>query len=691
MARNEKYGRSFFGVMLIPMAYIFCAFWLDFIFFTIISEPFPRQWFVSLAFVTVIAIIVSCFPKRSIQFIVFLCLIAWQCTMVVANLLAFMNIHEIFILESTRSFREILGGAGAQRYDGTMHYIMLGIGIVTFIIIAFYAMFKYRRERAGYPIGAIAGVIACVMVVSSGIFMHLRVNNKDAEALSNLEKLVDPYFSMNHFTNKARALYSFGTPMFYFSNVLGILGFKSLSSNAAVGNVEGEWHDDSYYNDYQYTLDKDYNLVMLMMETLEFDAINPVLTPNLSQIKAKSTWVDGYYGIERTAFTEYLSLSGGMAMGSEMWRDYTDVQLSQSLPNIFRRAWVGEDYQIGAFHNYDDEFYNRDLMFTSERNGFDFVRDQRYYGVGVEKTFQMNSDAEFFRAAAKDIAPRDKRLLSYGLGVSTHGPHFKSSTVTYDSVTDTYSSVFMDSLIYIADNFAKLAQVYPKIAHPNQDVATAAISFLVGVHEYDTAVGYLLEQLDKPDLVHGGKLIDNTALVLYSDHYDYLSYNNKFNVAGGGLLSDTGVESPIGEKLNFMIYNPTDGVERKVTSFMSNNDIYKTVCQLFNIRTHDNFTLGASILNRIGKTDYTKYDISVGIAFYSGVFFGTDLNDPELHFSTRDFKTFTTNIKGCQPSAETIAAVRARMEIYAGTILKLRAYYDANAFKNDIRAFYEIR
>jgi len=152
------------------------------------------------------------------------------------------------------------------------------------------------------------------------------------------------------------------------------------------------------------------------------------------------------------------------------------------------------------------------------------------------------------------------------------------------------------------------------------------------------------------------------------------------------LTNDT-TESPIGEKLTFMIYNPRDGVERKITGFMSNNDIYKTVCDLFGIRTHENFTLGNSVLERLRGG---KHDISVGIAFYSGVFFGTDLKNPDLHFATRDFKTFSTNIKGQQPSAETISATRARMEQYATTILKLRSYYDANAFKHDLRSYYEI-
>jgi len=675
---NVKYGRSFFGLLLIPMVYVFCAFWLDFIFFTLINEPFPKQWYVSLAFVVVVALVVSCIPRRSIQFIVCLCLVAWQTTMVVANLLAFMNIHEIFILESTRSFREIFAGAGAQRYDGTMHYVMLGLGVVTFLIISFVALVKYRHEKAGYPFHAVVGVVACVMVVSSGIYMHLRVNNKEAETLSNLEKLVDPYFSMNHFTNRGRALYSFGTPMFYFNNVLSLMGFKSMSSNAAVGNVAGEWHE---VGDYEYTLGSDYNLVMLMMETMEYDAINPVITPNLSKIKSKSTWVDGYYGIERTAFTEYVSLNGSYNMGNEMWRDYMDVQLSQSLPNIFKRSWGSEKNQVGAFHNYDEEFYNRDVMFTPERNGFDFVRDQRYYGASIEKTFQSNSDADFMRLAVKDIAPTDKKFLSYYLGISTHGPHFQSKIVSFDTKTNSYSSIFGASLDYVLDNFLALSQVYPKLIHESQDVRTATVAFLVGVREYDTAIGILVKHLEDTGLAN------KTALVLYSDHYDYLTYNNKYNAAGGGLLSRGNTESPIGEKLNFMIYNPKDGKERKITSFMSNNDIYKTVCQLFGVRTHENFTLGSSVLERISKT---KYDISVGIAFYSGVFFGTDLKNPNLHFSTRDFKTFITNQKGVFPSAETIAAFKARMEIYAGTILKLRSYYDANAFKDDLRSYYEM-
>jgi len=79
--------------------------------------------------------------------------------------------------------------------------------------------------------------------------------------------------------------------------------------------------------------------------------------------------------------------------------------------------------------------------------------------------------------------------------------------------------------------------------------------------------------------------------------------------------------------------------------------------------------------------------VSVGIRFYNNTFFGVENNglvDPKTGFTTYDFKTF----RGQKPSSDTLAAVKDRLNTYAGTLLKLRQYYDGNLFKTDDRCFY---
>jgi len=307
-----------------------------------------------------------------------------------------------------------------------------------------------------------------------------------------------------------------------------------MAASPVAASIDMGWDGADYYDNYKdeagnsLMLDSNYNLIMLMMETGEYNAINPVLTPNLEQLKEMSTWVDGYYSTERTCFTEYASLTGSYAMGNEMWRDYPNTDVTQSLGSVFRRAYEakGTPYQIGGFHTYDAEFYGRENMFTPDHYGFDFIRDisdPRYGGNTINKAFNTNSDYTMFDTMQEDIAPSDgTSFLSWVLGVSTHCPHFNSENVWYNKDGQIESS-FPESLAEITEpeTYQALEDLYPKLKNGDATEKLACMSFLVGIREYDRGIGVLLDHL-RGNNANGVDLLKNTAIVLYSDHYDYM-------------------------------------------------------------------------------------------------------------------------------------------------------------------------
>jgi len=254
--------------------------------------------------------------------------------------------------------------------------------------------------------------------------------------------------------------------------------------------------------------------------------------------------------------------------------------------------------------------------------------------------------------------------------------------------------------------YDELANIFPRMYSANSAERSAVVAYLVGMYEYDLGVGILLEHLTYDDPV-SGKLLDRTALVLASDHFNTTTYGHDMNTAGGGLLAQNPPyqEYPVGEKIAFMIYNPRDVnvvdyditnpipfdvadlslwqvLGRKIEAFMVNNDIYKTICHLFNIQTHNNFTLGNSLLALIPEfvNQYTPDKISVGIAFSNGMFMGMsgDSVSAANGFTTYNLKNFA----GVMPNKETSDAVRERLIQYAGTLLKLRSSYDGNDLKS---------
>lgn len=727
--------RTFWGVAFIPMCYVLTSFLLDLTLFVVTKIHFPKYYSVSAMFLVVFAGAVSCIPKRWIQIVIFVLCAALQTFTTIANLIAFFNLNqEMFIFETLRSLREVFSGAHAVKYKGIIPYTITSLIMAAFFCVCVFVGVKYKKQKAGYLMRPLIAVTSAIMIVFAGIFTNLAFITLSPNNASSLTRITDPRFNLEYFTDRTSVLYNFGSPIYYFNNILSIAGLKSMSTAPVAGEINKCWDGSDYYGVYQddegnsLMLDSNCNCIMLMMETMEFNGINPTNTPNLWNLRNNSTWVDGYYSVERTCFTEYNSLTGGHARGVEMERDYPDLAVPQSMPNIFRRSYEADatlpEPQVAAFHTYDDEFYNRAYAFNKGRLGFDFIHDLKYYEPSVEYTDDWSdfSDEEFMQKAVADMAPTDRRFYSWYLGVSTHAPHLNSPHTTYVPGSaepfpfNVRNSYYPESLEYVQENFDKLSQDYPKLVTGSPTVKLGTLAYLVSLHVYDNSIGILLDYLQNNIGPDGKRLIDTTALVLYSDHYDFMTYANPpLNPLGGSLLTDNNNEGQLGEKLAFMIYNPKDiGVTngnintseavpgtmdtgdtefgtqvygRKITCFMANNDIYKTVCHLFNIETNGDFTLGSSILARINKNSWQDYDISVGISYYNGLFFGIDLENSDLTFTTRDFKGFITSTGVKTPSLLTINVFKNRMEDYADTLIKLRSYYDGNKFKDDPKTF----
>ena len=685
---------------MLPFIYVIAATTMDFALFIFIGVGIPPFYLLSIMLLVGVALLTSLIPNRIVQLLIFGLLMFVQLLTTIGNLIAYFNLKEILMIETVTVIKNILLGADVVKYAGVGHFITLGIIMVAFLASSIVATVMLRKSRAGYTLrGAGCFSVAGIVAISS-IYGSLGIMDK-SNKMSNLERLTDPIYSLSNFSNRPMALFSFGSPLFYLNNVFAMLGWKSMSSSPVSAHINLIGNDDDYYDNYEHKLGTDKNIIMIMLETFELAGIDEYLTPNLYEIQNMSTWVDGYYAIERTHTTEYVSLVGSYALGEEMWRDYTSIELPQSLPNIFRRSWERDNvgtFQIAGFHNYYLDVYNRDLLFKRNRNGMDWIKGRNSYGLAVDPAFGMNSDTEFVTAALDEIVPSDvDQFFSYVLPISTHGPHFESEVLTslkYESSRLALSNDPALIALGYADGLEYYKETYPKLTAPSSQLRDAVYAYLIGLKEIDSAVGLILDKLKQNAILGKPHNLTDTALVLYSDHFNYPVYDNEIFGNRGGLLTNHRDEPPTGEKCAFMLYNPTDTAAlaggRKIETFMANTDIYKTVCHLFNIKTDPNFTLGSSILDRIDRnlTDPTTYEISAGVGLYNTLFFGTDLENPNIHFSTRDYKRYTTH--GGNLSTLSKMAYRNRMERYASTFIKLRSYYDGNKFRRDPRCNYVI-
>jgi len=722
----------------IPLLYIIISISLDIVFVIAIGWSFPSRYIFSLLLIIICAVLVSCIPSRIAQISIFTLLLIFNAVAIVASVTAMDNLGEIFILENLYAMSTIDIAMDTVTIPWGLLMIVVTI-VLLFLVGSVMVGTRYKKERLGFRTKNLF-ISICVLVLTVTSF-HVsaagllpRLDNSKHVFTANLG---NDRFLVGTFLNRHAVLQTFGISTFYTLNLMDVIGIRpTFGVNIDVG--EGKWSERAPH---PHELDESYNLIMLMMESIEFDAVNPIVTPNLWRIKSMSSWVDGYYAVERTVMTEYNSLVGSHVKGVEMWSNFPDVHVPQSLPNIFRRM---EYQQVGAFHNWHGLMYNRDNVMPNM--GFHFMRDNTYYeSDGLGPSVNRNSDYRFFDLMVQDMAPTSGSFFSYILNVSTHhGTDFhlrptptvgRLGRTTFAPSNERFSEYFRYDIDAIIEMEYYLARFFPKLAIGTEFERQLTFQYLVHLHSFDRGVGVLLNHLETtPDLNHcqlSGPvmLIDTTAIVLYTDHFSIAWYSNSRN-PGGGRLSNTNVNNPLGEKLSFMVFNPRDTDTRKgalpkdwrwctnkkdtflkdhpldslaihshgpssrivipefkeignrIERFTSNMDIFPTVAHLFGIRTHSDFTFtGSSIFEDNG--------FSVGLGFITGgAFFGkcVTTNRPWVSHDLVNFDSYITpHMRGgrtYRPCDYTIELASQHINQIMRTILSVRHFYRTDSFPN---------
>ena len=698
---------GFLSVLLIPLLYVVTAVLLDLTLYAFAGWGMSFGYLFSFMIILLVAALVCIIPSRVAQVCIFGAILLFHAFLIISNLIGQVTLDELFTFEVLFGMRELLDGGDAATINVSVESAVVGVLFIFFLAISIATAVLFRKRKAGFRWRGVVASILIMVVVAGGFAGAMLGLPKHADNL--VDNLSNKRFMLDQFNfNRHMYIQSFGPSMFYARNFFEIIGLGPSINKAGL------------YKGYEFDagnpalevpplangvekLGADYNLIMLMLEAIELDAINPFLTPNLWYIKERSTWIDGYYSHERTFFAEYASLVGSPLSGVEMWSNFTNVYRPHALPQVFRRAG---HQQIGAFHNFDKTFYRRSDMARPDRMGFDFMKDMGDFDEPFHSAFEMNSDSALFEAMTETIAPAGKTFFSWVLNVGTHTPHINSRAiypkrneagqrVLDDKGRQVFTAIpaFQQALaeVYALEEF--LERLYPRLANGSDRERRGVIAYLATIRDFDTGLGVLLEHLrTTPDSRDPSRmLIETTALVLYSDHYNYGTTLEPYNAGRGGLLQGRGYDNLIGERAVFMIYNPRDNtirnvadaapapiinafelehrnnIGRRIERFAHTTDVYRTVAHLFNIRTSDRFTLGVSVL------DPNSY--SIGYGFATGWIFGICETSGEA-FRTRDFRRF----EGTVPSATTLSHFRPRLETTLATMLHLRPLYERNAF-----------
>ena len=683
--------------LYVPALFVVTTVAMEIMMFILMGIPFPPAYIFSLSIVVILAAVIAAIQPKWLQVVICSLLLAGQLTTTIANVIANATCMEIFSLETLKTLGMAFGNAGAieMGYGFVVPLVFLmAVYVVGVVLILWFCRVPRGYRRSSWHV-LLCGVMAFVSFFSYNI-AYAWSPNYERGADHYVENLSNQKFLYDTFSNRVASLRMFGSYSYYLDNFLSLLGGKAAMTDILELEVEDFAANDLVLNEDE-VLGEGYNLIMVLMETFEREAINPVTMPNLYNFMLEScVEVDGFYGVERTCFSDHISQTGMMVAGKELWNNYGDVAVPHSLANVFKKS---DGYTAAAFHDYSTASYNRGTVFTQSL-GFDKFYDYTMYTTADERYGYcgLNCDELLFERNLDKIAPVDTNFYSYVISVSTH-----SLNASKYNLGDYYPQYFQ----HMDDHWDELTSYYPQLLTKSPRELLIAKNYLAGTYSFDLGFGELLHRLKTTKSQVPGQedklLIETTALVLFGDHYYYVN-PDAIKAENDHVRDLAGNRSPL------IIYNPRAKTKTGTTQaanavsnidkepaartrcgdtiyrFTSTMDLYPTVCSLFGVLTDQQMTYGHSIF----ETDENGQPIdSIGVAYLGGFTWGVTGHDMSTEQTTwgktkanwHIWRTLNfVEFNGVTLTKDQIAAVTPEVNrVWASTYLNT-SLFDKNCF-----------
>ena len=453
---------------------------------------------------------------------------------------------------------------------------------------------KITMNKISKPLFYLLSFFICFTfgVTSFGIQANTlpHTDNEEYQAIAS-----DKYLYENMHI-KEEAFRKFGTCGFYFKNLYDLT--LANFDNSEEESIKEYVNQNIIEENTSATLYGD-NLIVFMLESYEWFAIDPYLTPNLWKLKtgegsntsvpAQGVVMDGYVSNNKTNMSETISLLGYMPSINSASFGKNDLSVAYSLPNLFK----AQGYETNYFHSWKGKFYNRRENLTNL--GFDnFYSLEDYNGANKSTTFkQFNKEADFTSAFINKIAPTDKKFMSFYTTVSTHGTY----TVTNQRFAEYYQA-YDDNKNNIKEWLIANGYNYPTDSYGEQILR----HYKCAAMDTDAMVGILFDHLTQ------NNMLDNTTVMLFSDHNAYY-HDLSWTIKGTDPSDNSSLET---HGVPMIIYSSKLD-SRNISNFCNTYDIYPTICNAFGLEYSSAFALGVDMLS-------TDIENSMFMSFLTGFY-----------------------------------------------------------------------
>lgn len=604
MKEKDKDKKLSTNRIILPVLFIFCSIILEIANFLYLGLKnsnggamfFPSYFLFDFAIILMLSAFIYILQNKYAILVAFSLLLALQAGVGIVNATLYNLFGEVLSVNLLKLGTEAKAAFSFSLVDWGGVFLNLILFLVMFVGGILLTIFNKKGYTLKYFATPIIAIALFIFVEAFGTCLYqVQVYSLRTEVSQESEIESSDVYLWENFHFKMDAYKKFGFYGFYTREIYNSITNKHIDSEEKIdyikyidkGYVEGN-DEAPLYGD---------NLIMILMESDDMFAIDPVYTPTLYRMYNgwNSIALKNFHAKNRTNNSEGISILGSMPKNCSIKDAFMNgYEFDYSLPHLFKRG--GDDNVVTTYiHPNKKTFYDRNITHGETGIGFDYLlTEEEYTGDQIKyKWGDWIQDYDFASSLIDYIMPKDKRFLTYFSTMSTHGPYtferknFEEEYLIYDENLEQYK-LWLEEVGY----------VYPK----DEYTQNLLRNFKIGTIDLERTVNYLLDELEKRGLA------DNTSIVMFTDHntyYDDLCYSIK-----GIKKSD--ISHPEANHIPAMIYSPKLAGEEGIiiNDFCNTYDLLPTICDLYGLESNSNLFSGYSVFSKNIKNSFFSSHLS---------------------------------------------------------------------------------
>lgn len=554
----------------------------------------PTNFGIELSIILIMAGIIFLVPSKPAKITIMSIILGVQFIMNIANASLYKMMYDIITVDMIFT----LGFETADAFELNQldllailfQFIILAIYILAIIFGNKYAK-KVKMAKNKKTVVFMLLMFVCGQLINIGalnMFEYNYYNNVQAEYIFEDNKYLNTSLDV-----KFASMKKYGFWSFYINNASIFFNYKkNISDNefTELKNYLNENKDYEYKNSMYNGQNvsgalKGDNLIVIMMESIEWFAIDPINTPTLyTFIENDSVKFENFCARNKTNLSEEISMLGSIVNDYSFTtiNNNVGINVPNSLPNLIKQ----EGYEsVNFFHDYTGEMYDRNTL--NKKIGFENVYTMKECPIDNKSKYfgDFLDDGDFIKAYSDTFMPSDKSFFSFFTTVTTHGPYEKSNK-RYTEYYEAFDKNYEEYCNYVIDN--DLNYYLPKVNTKKYKILKEYKSKAMAM---ENCIKVILNHLNTNFDSNGAPLIDNTSIVMYTDHNAYYSNLCYFVKGLDQYANDNDLYN-----IPFVIYNK-DLPASKVQTFCNTYDIFPTICDLYGLKFNTGLTQGYSVFS----------------------------------------------------------------------------------------------